>query len=85
MSDSGGNKDEDLKQKLHGVMEEAGLILTPETVQAMYDMAALEKSTKSTKASSTPSATQEVNSLATTLDGSNSLSINNFACRTLNN
>ena len=66
MSDSGGKKDEILKQKLLGVMEEAGLSLTDATVQAMYDMAAREKSTKSTKASSTPSATQEVNSLSTT-------------------
>jgi len=66
MSDSGGKKDEILKQKLHGVMEELGLSLTDATVQAMYDMAAREKSTKSTKASSTPSATQEVNSLSTT-------------------
>ena len=66
MSDSGGKKNEVLKQKLHGVMEELGLSLTDATVQAMYDMAAREKSTKSTKASSTPSATQEVNSLSTT-------------------
>jgi len=66
MSDSGGKKDEILKQKLLGVMEEAGLSLTDATVQAMYDMAAREKSTKSTNASSTPSATQEANSLSTT-------------------
>jgi hypothetical protein len=66
MSDSGANKDKVLKQKLFGVMEEAGLTLTAETVQAMYEIAALEKSMKSMKALSTPSATQEVNLLPTT-------------------
>jgi hypothetical protein len=47
-------------------MEEAGVTLTDETFQTMYDFILMKKSMKSTKASSPPSATQEVKSLPTT-------------------
>jgi hypothetical protein len=47
-------------------MEEAGVTPTAETLQAMYEIVAMEKSMKPTKASSPPSATQEVKSLPTT-------------------
>ena len=66
MSDSDANEDELIKQKLIGVMEEAGVTPTDETLQAMYDIVLMKKFMKSTKASSLPSATQEVKSLPTT-------------------
>jgi hypothetical protein len=65
MSDSGANKDEVIKQKLMGFMEEAGVTPTAETLQAMYEIIAMEKSMKLTNALSPPSATQEVKSLPT--------------------
>jgi hypothetical protein len=63
MSDSDANEDELIKQKLIGVMEEAGVTPTDETLQAMCDFVLMKKSMKLTKASSPPSATQEVKSL----------------------
>ena len=66
MSDSDANEDELIKQKLIGVMEEAGVTPTDETLQAMCDFVLMKKSMKLTKASSPPSATQEVKSLPTT-------------------
>jgi hypothetical protein len=67
MSDSGANEDELIKQKLSGVMAEAGVTPTDETIQAMYEYVKKTKSMKSTKAStkapSLPSAMQEVKSL----------------------
>jgi hypothetical protein len=66
MSDSGANKDEVIKQKLTCFMEEAGVTPTTETLQAMYEIVAMEKSMKSMKASSPPSARQEVKSLPIT-------------------
>ena len=46
MSDSGANKDEVIKQKLIGVMEEAGVTPMAETLQAMYEIIARRKSMK---------------------------------------